>query len=382
MHRGLRNGLIVAGAASLLSVAVFAAIRGGSVIPGDLTGDGKKFDFNNPPCQAGVTIPTPDAVDVRYTGSGGVYIGWQGNAILLGPFFSNPGLITAQFRNLHHDEDRIHQHMQALAGVPIRAILTGHSHYDHIGDVPVVARQYAPQAKIYTNTTGTRMLAAYSDLRSRLATIDEHKPISITDSAGNEVMRIHAVMSDHAPQLCRCRHWPCDYADCSIEKDWTTAFEQHKLRSFCGGQTYAFVIDLMVGKKIQYRIYYNDAAATAPLGIPSEALSAEHPVYDLAILCMASYDFVKDYPAKLLAAIRPRHVVLSHYEDFFSKSEGHWRFVPLLTDAKAARFLRELRDSHVVTDPLPPANKVCGPATREWTMPVPAEQMLFQPDGR
>jgi hypothetical protein len=381
MHRGLRNGLIVLGALSLLSVSVFAAIREGSVIPGDLTGDGKAFDFKNPPCQAAVTTPTSGAVDVRYTGSGGVYIGWQGNAILLGPFFSNPGLIAAQFRNLHHDTDRIQQHMQALTGAPIRAILTGHSHYDHIGDVPIVARQYAPQAKIYTNSTGTRMLAAYSDLRGRLATIDEKTPISITDAAGKEVMRIRAVVSDHAPQLCSCRHWPCDYADCEIDKDWTTPFEQHKLREFCGGQAYAFVIDLMNGKNIVYRIYYNDAAPAAPLGIPDDGLSAEHP-YDLAILCMASYDFAKQYPAKLLEAIKPRHVVLSHYEDFFSKSEGRWRFVPLLTDAKAARFLRELRDKHLVTNPLPPANKVCGPATSEWTMPVPAEQMLFQPDGR
>lgn len=381
MHQGLRNGLIAAGAASLLSVAVFAAIRGGSVIPGELTADGKTFDFRNPPCQAAVTTPTPDAVDVRYTGSGGVYIGWKGNAILLGPFFSNPGLIAAQFRNLHHATERIRQHMQPLTGVPIRAILTGHSHYDHIGDVPIVARQYAPQAKIYTNSTGTRMLAAYSDLRSRLATIDDKTPISITDTAGKEVMRIHAVVSDHAPQLCSCRHWPCDYADCEVDRDWTTPFERHKLRAFCGGQTYAFVIDLMDGDTIQYRIYYNDAAANAPLGIPPEVLTADHP-YDLAIICMASYDFVKQYPAMLLAAIKPRHVVLSHYEDFFSKSEGRWRFVPLLTDAKAARFLRELRDSHVVTNPLPPTNAVCGPSTREWTMPVPAEQMLFRPDGR
>jgi len=379
MHRGLRNGLIVAAAVSLLSAAVFAAIRGGSVIPGDFTGDGKTFDFRNPPCQAGVTTPTPDAVDLRYTGSGGIYIGWKGNAILLGPFFSNPGLVAAQFSNLHHDMDRIQQHMQALTGVPIRAILTGHAHYDHIGDVPIVARQYAPQAKIYTNETGTRMLAAYPDLKTRLEPINMLRPMEIKNASGNEVFRIQAVASDHAPQLCSCRYWPCDYADCEVKQDWTTPFEQHKLREFCGGQTYAFVIDLMDGDKVQYRIYYNDAAANWPLGIPIGF--RDHP-FDLAIICMASFDFVKYYPSQLLAAIKPRHVVLSHYEDFFSKSEGRWRFVPLLTDAKAARFLRELRDSHVVINPLPPANRVCGPASREWTMPVPAEQMLFRPDGR
>jgi L-ascorbate metabolism protein UlaG (beta-lactamase superfamily) len=381
MHKGLRIGLLALGAMSLVAFAVFGAIRGGSIVPGDFTADGKAFDFNNPQCQAAVTTPATDAVDVRYLGSGGIYLGWKGNAILLGPFFSNPSVTAAQFGHLHHDLDRIQQHMQAIAGVPIRAILTGHSHYDHIGDVPIVARQYAPQAKIYANSTGTRMLAAYSYLRGRLATIDEHTPIHITDAAGKEIVRIQAVISDHAPQLCSCRHWPCDFADCKVEQDWTTPFEQHKLREFCGGQTYAFVIDLLDGDKIQYRIYYNDAAATAPLGIPSAAISAKHP-FDLAILCMASYDFVKQYPSMLLVALKPRHVVLSHYEDFFSRSEGRWRFVPLLTDAKAARFLRELRDSHVVINPLPPTNKVCGPSTSEWTMPVPAEQMLFRPGGR
>jgi len=379
MHKRLRNGVIVLGAISLLSGSVYATIRSGSVIPGDFTGDGKAFDFQHPPCQAGLSTPTPDLVDVRYTGSGGAYIGWRGSAILLGPFFSNPGLIAAQFRNLHHDEDRIRQHMQALAGVPVRAILTGHSHYDHIGDLPIVARQYAPQARIYTNSTGARMLAAYNDLKTRTETIDLLKPMNIVDDTGKTIFRIQAVVSDHAPQLCSCRHWPCDYADCEIDKDWTTPFEQHKLREFCGGQTYAFIIDLMDGDKIQYRIYYNDAAANWPLGIPTGI--PDHP-YDLAIICMASFDFVKLYPSALLGAIKPRHVVLSHYENFFSKSEGRWEFVPLLTDAKAARFMRILRDSHAVTNPLPPTNKVCGPSTREWTMPVPGEQMLFRPDGQ
>lgn len=381
MRSGLRDGVIAFGLVSLLVVTALLATRCGSIISGEFTANGKPFNFRDPPCQAAVTTPPAGAVDVRYLGSGGIYLGWHGNVILLGPFFSNPSLPAAQFGKLRHDADRIRQHMQNIAGGSVRAILVGHSHYDHLGDVPIVARQLAPTAIIYTNITGTKMLAAYHDLRGRTRTVDESLPIHITDVTGNEAMRIHPVLSDHAPQLCSWRHWPCDFANCTLNDEWTTPFEQHNLRDFCGGQTYAYVIDLLDGGRIRYRIYYNDAAAAAPLGIPTAALSAEHP-YDLAIICMPSYDFVQGYPTMLLVTIKPRHVVLSHYENFFSKAEGRWEFVPLLTDAKADTFMRGLRESHAIINPLPPTNTVCGPSTREWTMPVPAEQLLFRPDGQ
>jgi L-ascorbate metabolism protein UlaG (beta-lactamase superfamily) len=379
MRRGRRNILIVCGSVSLLVIAALFVARCGSVISGDFTGDGKAFNFREPSCKAAFTPPPADAVDVRYLGSGGIYLGWHGNVVLLGPFFSDPGVVAAQFCKLQYDTARIADHLQNVAPASVRAILLGHSHYDHIGDIPIVARQYAPGALIYTNLTGTRMLAYYPDLRARTREVKEAQPIQIMDSSGKVVMNIHAVPSDHAPQLCKWRHWPCDFADCQVKDNWTTPFEQHNLRDFCGGDPFAYVIDLIEDGKIRYRIYYNDAAATAPRGIPTGELLTEHP-YDLAIICMASYDFVDEYPRALLSKITPRHVILSHYENFFSKSERRWEFVPLLTDAKAGTFMRDLRNGHTITKPLPPTNKVCGPSTREWTMPVPGEQMLFHPD--
>jgi hypothetical protein len=67
------------------------------------------------------------------------------------------------------------------------------------------------------------------------------------------------------------------------------------------------VIDLLgtSDKDVRYRIYYNDSASSPGKGIPQ--LDDDHP-FDLAILCMASFHFVKDYPEGLLCALKPRHL--------------------------------------------------------------------------
>jgi hypothetical protein len=143
-----------------------------------------------------------------------------------------------------------------------------------------------------------------------------------------------------------------------------------RLRDLRNGQTYAYEIDLMNGSEVAHRIYYNDAAAAEQPGVPDGP-------FDLAIICMASYDFVRGYPESLLARLRPHHVLISHYEDFFVKQKTNsWSFAPLLTDRKANRFIERMKD--LVNDPRPPTNNVCGVKTDRWSMPVPGETLVFQ----
>jgi hypothetical protein len=350
--------------------------RCGSVISGDVTGDKQPFDFEHPRCIASITNPAAGVVDVRYLGSGGVYLGWGSDAILLGPFFSNPSLIHSQLCSMHHDRSRIREHLASVPVQNVRAILTGHSHYDHVADVPVVAQEYATGAQIYVNETGLRMLAAYRHLRNRTHLVNAGDVISITTTNGAEVMRIRAVASDHAPQVCRSRRWPCNISDCRLKAEWTTPFESHRLRNFCSGQTLAYVIDLLGDRTVRYRIYYNDASPESPLGDPPRIDSLP---YDLAILCMSSYDMVHGYPESVIGAIHPAHVVIAHYEDFFSRTDDHWHFVPLLRDRKALRFIQRMRSATTTLAFQPPIKSVCGASAPDFTMPVVGEQMLFRP---
>lgn len=325
---------------------------------------GHDFDFAEPHECPPATDPTK--VEVRYLGSGGVYIRWRDDAILLGPSFSNPGVLRAGLWRAQFDQKRIDRALESIDRTKVRAILAGHSHYDHIGDLPVVAsEQSIPAVPIWVNASGANMLHAYEALRSRVRTIDGKAPIEVSPS-----IRVRAVPSGHAPQLCPWRRFPCVYAPGEVGKSWEKEWPRHLLRSFRGGQPWAFVIELRDGDAVRYRIYYNDSAADSPAG---QVLDD----FDLAILCMAQWNWVRDYPRDLLLTLRPRHVMISHWDNFFSKDEGTAKFVPTLTSSSAGRFLKIVED--VVEGKGRPGN-VCGIGTDDWTMPVVGSTLLFAPD--
>ena len=352
----------------------------GSVIRQEfLTNGTKDFDFRRPDCPPRPPAAPANAVAVRYLGSGGAAIAWRGDTILLGPYFSHAGsLITAQFGHVHFDQKRIAGGLADVDTANVRAIITGHSHFDHLGDVPVVAAEHTKNATIYTNDSGMKMLAAYPSLLARAKSVegDEGKWIPIF-----RAIRIMPVRSEHAPQLCPWNHFPCTYAPGEVPDKWTAEWPGQRMRSLRGGKTFAYVIDLLgTSDEVRFRIYYNDSAAGPHLGIPPENIKAEHS-YDLAILCMASYDHVSQYPETILASLQPRHVLVSHYDDFFRKQEGGVTFAPLLTNGKANQFMKRMRDAlhHFSTVPALPATPVCGPMTAQWSMPVPQWPLYFVP---
>jgi L-ascorbate metabolism protein UlaG (beta-lactamase superfamily) len=322
------------------------------------------FDYRNPGC------PVPNhsnaALTVRYLGSGGVYINWKDHGLLLGPYFSHSGGPGAALvGHVHFDRTRIATGMNGVANV--RAILFGHSHFDHIADLPVIAQEYAKDALIYTNDSGLKLLGHYADLQARAKSV-EHDDIRLPDVP----IRIRAVKWDHAPQLCRWRHLPCTYAFGEATTQ-TQEWEKVRLREMRGGQTYAYVIELMEGNDVAFRIFYNDSAGDDRI--------AELPpagAYDLAILCMPSYDFVNGYPQTLLERLQPRHVLISHYEDFFKKQKTRsWSFVQLLCDEKAARFIK-LVESKVTAPRRPTNDDFCGARDERWSMPVPGDTLAFR----
>jgi hypothetical protein len=97
---------------SLLTAALLLLAGCGHVVPGSLTGTGQPFDFKELDCHA--YLDTDSAkVEVRYLGSGGLFVRWRDEAILVGPQFSNPGYVRVLLRNAAFDEPRIRSNRSA-----------------------------------------------------------------------------------------------------------------------------------------------------------------------------------------------------------------------------------------------------------------------------
>jgi hypothetical protein len=349
----------------LLAAAAVLLAGCGHVVPGSLTGDGQPFDFAKPPCKAHRDTDAA-RVEVRYLGSGGLYVRWRDEAILVGPQFSNPGLLRAGLLRSRFDEARIRGALGQLGPEPIRAILIGHSHYDHIGDVPVVAREpKVTDARIYVNATGAKLLGAYPHLQSRTTIIHAGDRFDLSPS-----FRVRVVRSGHAPQICRGNFFPCVYGAGEVSEAWKTEWKEHRLNTFRGGETFAFDIEVRDGGTTRFRIYYNDSSAPSPLG---QTIGD----FDLAVLTMAQWSYVRDYPRDLLMVLRPRHVLVSHWDDFFRKEDEHFPFVLNLSNRSAAKFLGIVKE-HVAGGGAP-VNTVCGVKTAHYTMPVPRSSLLFEP---
>lgn len=378
--------------APALALALFALGCGHAIGPGLAANHPDGFDFRRPPCEPGPApaaaappwraagAPPDDAVVIRYLGAGGLYVGWRGEAILTGPFFSNPGVAEVLLRSMRFRWGAIRD---GLSGVPmarVGAILAGHSHYDHVGDLPVVAGRLAPWTRLYLNRSGANALAAYPRLRERVVTLEDHvgEWLHLTDASGRPLpFRVRAVPSEHAPHFDGITLWTGETSE--SPRPW----RHRRYSSLEAGRTYAFVIDLLdsaaEGAPVRYRIHWQDSASQAPAGIPPPELR-ERP-YDLAVVVLASAHLVEPYPEDLLRAIRPRHVLVTHYEDFFSPWERRRGFVVLLTRGRAESFLRRVgaaleAGGQSLAGPTVP---VCGPSTEGWTVPLVEEWIAFRP---
>lgn len=350
MRRTTRCEAFVLVAATLLAGC-------GHVIPAELTGTGAPFDFAHHQCR-----PYEDTdsgkVEVRTLGSGGAVIHWRGQSLLLGASYSNPGLLRAYFWRGRANEALIDDALKNVENV--RAVFAGHSHYDHIGDLPAVAARF-PDAKIYLNASGVNIV---NGEHLNVDPMQAGETIPVGDA-----FRVTTIASGHAPQLCRSNRFPCTYAPGGVETVRTAPMSRQRLRTMRGGDTLAFAIELLGERgETRFRIYYNDAAASSPLGLTAGP-------FDLAILTMAQWPWARDYPRDLLRALQPGHVLVSHWEYFFRPTTESSKFVPLLHPEGFLRIVNDL----VPESDAAPAKPVCGVATKRYTMPVPGSSLLFNP---
>jgi L-ascorbate metabolism protein UlaG (beta-lactamase superfamily) len=263
--------------------------------------------------------PDGPHVELRYLGSGGWLFKRGDDVIATAPFVSNPtGL--ALLRRATPDDVLIAEIIPGMEKVEI--VLVGHAHYDHTMDLPSIAATKAPNADFYGGKTVKNVLAVlFRDRqldKDRLKAVDE-RDMAIGDRKGRwffnkaRTIRFMALRSTHAPHI----------AGIKIVATGTVDTEQTEHPgaplSWKEGETLAFLIDFLTGDRIDFRIYYQDAASEPGTGILPVLEGPEGARPDAAILCVAAFDQVDGNPEHILANVQPRYVIGGHWEDFFGR---------------------------------------------------------------
>jgi L-ascorbate metabolism protein UlaG (beta-lactamase superfamily) len=258
-------------------------------------------------------------VEFEYLGSGGWMVRRGDDAVMTAPFFSNPSLFRTLFLPVRPARELIREEMRTVAGREhVRVMLAGHAHYDHLLDVETALEELSTEARVYGGTTvaalvprrGVDVTAQAGTMRARGEWIQRGR------------IRFLPIFSEHAAHVMGIKaangHYTQPPAKLPrLARDWRE------------GETLAFLIDLLNDDgSIDLRIYYDDAAHNSPYGYVDAETLREREV-DVAILCVASFHEVEDYPRKLLGLLRPGHVLLGHWEDFFLPYEVEERTVRL-----------------------------------------------------
>ena len=297
-------------------------------------------------------------VRIRYLGASGLSIRRGADHLLTAPLFSNPSMWRVLFGRIAPDPSRFPPDVDRLFG-DAAAILVGHSHYDHLLDIPALAPLLPPHAVIYGNETTRNILAAVPDFPVPVETLNDRAGDSLEPGPWTRIegtsIRFMALRADHAPHIGRLRFYDGEY----------TSPRKKLPRRAAGwplGNPLSFVIDLLApdGETPQLRIYFQDAASDAPHGFPPPL--PDGVGYDLAVICVANFEQVEEHPEAILERLQPRAVLLTHWEDFSRPHSKPIRHVP---GTNIDEFMRRFRAA-------------LEPGTSYW-MPEPGETITLRP---
>lgn len=266
------------------------------------------------------------AVQVRSLGVAGWLVRRGDDAFVTGPLYTFPGpAALLGLRGVEPSQAAFDaQHPSTESGV--KAILAAHAHYDHALYIPFAMVAH-PDAHAYGSSTLKHILAGYglgdravaldskADSRNGAPPGDGCPVLPRQDGEWEYVpgsrMRIRAIAHHHAAQVLGIWHlWP----GC-LSADRTTP--PTRASDWVEGPIFAYVIDFLAedGRTPVWRVYYQDSPVDGPAGMVPEEILAERSV-DLAFLGVGNYDRTEK-PEAIVARVKPAHVILHHWENFF-----------------------------------------------------------------
>ena len=247
-------------------------------------------------------------LQVAWFGSGCHMLELGNQTLLTDPFFLN----TCLFDNNQKRAKKVQAMLQNLTAP--QAILVNHSHFDHFLDAHTALT--APgweEAYLYGGWTCHYLIDSWQD-----HAIEQVKVIPSTGGSKRirQGLEFSAYRSRHSP------HLSCGkvFLDHNLSQRRTTP--PSCLSDFPAGETYNFFIRMRATKgpypRPEFTIFY--LAAPADLEKYPASVPEDLPPIDLVIVPAPGQDNVSNFPKKHLTRLRPRHILINHFNHFLTES--------------------------------------------------------------
>jgi L-ascorbate metabolism protein UlaG (beta-lactamase superfamily) len=266
-----------------------------------------------------------DAVKIRWLGTAGFAIESAGTTLLIDPYVTRASLSRCVVAPLWSDERAVREYVPRAD-----AIVVGHTHFDHVLDVPSIAR--ITGAKVFGSRSCVSLCRAANIAESQLRDVESEALMrDVVAEVGP--FRLTFVPSVHANILLGKVPFPGDIADCDHIPLRAEAYR-------CGA-VFSLQIDV-AGQRIFHLGSANLVESTLA---PREV--------DLLLLCVAGWTTTERFTTRVMRALSPRRVLLSHWDNFLRPMQEGAHALPAMRVPRLIEGLRaESRDLSVGALPL------------------------------
>ncbi len=247
-------------------------------------------------------------VRVRWLGTAGYEIACHGHVILIDPYLTRVGLGRFLFRRISPDLDRI-----AAARIErADAIFVGHSHFDHVLDVPVIAEQTG--ARVYGSRSTANLM--------QVCGLPEAQVVACAGRTTVEVgpFKVTLVPSEHSRFALGGKVPYAGDIPCSCELPI-------RGRHYKCGDVFAIAVEV-------------DGTCLYHMGSANLVDSAiVHRDVDVFLVGISGRHATDNYVQRILKKLTPRLVVPMHYDNFFRPLDRDMKLLPM---TKFGRFVDEV----------------------------------------
>jgi L-ascorbate metabolism protein UlaG (beta-lactamase superfamily) len=263
---------------------------------------------------------------VRWLGTAGFAIEHQGWVLLIDPYLTRPSLGRCLLSSIEPDLPTIRRYVTGADG-----IICGHTHFDHVLDVPAIARFTG--AQVFGSTSAVTLCRAGGIAAERL-----HDVQTMTDRSEARAelgpFELRFVPGEHSPLLGGKVPFPGDITDCNQVP--------HRMGDYRCGAVFNVAVT------VAGRTIYHTGSANL-----RDDVGPSIRDIDLLLLCVAGWTATPRLVERLLSKVTPDAVLLSHWDNFFSPIERGAQLMPAIKLPQLVDDLtRQSSDLRVGTVPL------------------------------